>query len=331
MATAALTVRSRARPRAGPALGRARVPAVPLALSAVAHAALGVAVLLGGAVWQAAPPRIYIVNLVPAVAAVGHPQGQDTPAPASTPTAGPRPPVAAPDTAVVRDSPTPRPSGARREPATVREPRVLPDRTLPGPRVSPGLRELPPARNLPAARDTSASLPEPLLASRPPALPTPGPKEAPTVAATTPAVAATTPARPPAPSTPAQTAAAPAPPASPPTPLGQPAGSAAGAGALTLSVADFPYAWYIQLVHRKIQEHWQGRALPGRQPEVIFEIGRDGRLRRLGVSRSSGNPLYDQVALRAVREADPFPPLPEGFEKSSLTVGLGFVYDPRMQ
>lgn len=311
MATAALTLRSRARPRTGPALGRARVPVVPLALSAVAHAALVVAALLAGVVWRAAPPRTYIVNLVPAVAAVGHPQGQETLPRADTPRPSPGPPVAA------------RPRLP--EPVTAQEPRApraLPDRAPARARVPPPPRELPPARDLLASRDETPSLPEPLLASRPPALSKAQTKEAPAVAGSAPPRISAAPL-------PSQLPVAPAPPAPPPPPLGQPSGSTAGAGALTLSVSDFPYAWYIQLVHRKIQEHWEGRALPGRQPEVIFEIGRDGRLRRLGVSRSSGNPLYDQVALRAVREADPFPPLPEGFEKGSLTVGLQFVYDPR--
>jgi protein TonB len=81
-------------------------------------------------------------------------------------------------------------------------------------------------------------------------------------------------------------------------------------------------------VHRKIQERWEGRAIQGRQPEVIFEIARDGKLRGLSVSKSSGNPAYDQLALRAVSGASPFPPLPQGFDKPLLTIGLQFVYDP---
>jgi TonB family protein len=96
---------------------------------------------------------------------------------------------------------------------------------------------------------------------------------------------------------------------------------------VTLSVSDFPYAWYIRAVHRKIQERWEGRALQGRQPEVIFEIARNGQLRAVKVGRSSGNPAYDQLAIRAVGEANPFPPLPVEFPKPVLTIGLQFVYD----
>lgn len=100
-----------------------------------------------------------------------------------------------------------------------------------------------------------------------------------------------------------------------------------GAGAVTLNVSDFPYAWYIQAIHRKIQEHWEGRAIEGRQPEIIFQVARDGQIKRLGIGKTSGNPAYDQIAMRAVAEANPFPPLPDGFQKSVLTIGLQFVYD----
>ncbi|HSF07700.1 MAG TPA: energy transducer TonB, partial [Methylomirabilota bacterium] len=113
----------------------------------------------------------------------------------------------------------------------------------------------------------------------------------------------------------------------PPPPAGQPTGTLQGLGSLSLNVSDFPYTWYIQAVHRKIHERWEGRAIQGRQPEVIFEIARDGKLKGVSISKSSGNPAYDQFALRAVASASPFPPLPQGFEKSVLTIGLQFIYD----
>jgi len=105
-------------------------------------------------------------------------------------------------------------------------------------------------------------------------------------------------------------------------------GGAAGSGPLTLSVTDFPYAYYIRQVAGKIREKWDGKAIPGQQPAVIFEIGRDGRVNQLTINKSSGNPLYDQVALRAINDAGPFPPLPDEFKKPVLRIGLQFVFDP---
>lgn len=259
------------RPRHGPALRRAPVPFLPLAVSASAHVALIAAMIVGAAAWRAAQPKTYVVNLVPAIATVGAPQGRPTP--------------------------------------------DLPPRAAELPPAKPAPKELPAPKDLPPPT-REAALPERALPSRAPALPRPGDKELPTVAsAPTPRVS------------PTPTAAAPPPPPAPP--LGQPSGSPQGAGTVTLNVSDFPFAYYIQIIGRKIQEQWEGRALPGRQPEVIFEIARNGQIRRLAVGRSSGNPAYDQIALRAIADANPFPELPKEFTKPTLTVGLQFVYDPR--
>ena len=178
-----------------------------------------------------------------------------------------------------------------------------------------------PSRELPSRdrpRD-SLGLPDRGLPPRAPGLPRPDDKELPAGASAAGPKTAT-----PAPSAPARREAD----APPPPPLGQPGGSAQGVGALTLNVADFPHAWYIAAIHRKIKERWDGYALAGQQPAVIFEIGREGGLRRLAIDKSSGNPYYDQAAVRAVTEAHPFPPLPADFKKPVLTVGLQFAHDP---
>jgi protein TonB len=285
MSTATIALRTRPRPSVGPALGRSRLPLGTLLLSAVLHV-LGMSALVVTALfWHEPQPKTYVVNLVPAVAAVGRPQGR-----ASAPPALPaRPSEVTP--APKKPAPTELPR---------REARVL---TAPP--------EMPPR---PRARDT-VNLPDRSLPTRAAAVPRPGDKELPAAAL------------PRGPSAPAPSREAAAPP--PPAPLGQAAGSIQGAGAVTLSVSDFPYAWYIQAIHRKIQERWEGRAIDGKQPEIIFEIGGDGQLRRLVVGKTSGNAAYDQLALRAVGDANPFPPLPAGFGKPTLTVGLQFIYDPR--
>ncbi|MGH7323809.1 MAG: hypothetical protein ACREJ9_04085, partial [Candidatus Rokuibacteriota bacterium] len=81
MSTAAMSLRLRPRPPFGPALGRFRVPFGPLVVSVGAHVVLIVALVAGAATWRAAQPKTYVVNLVPAVAAVGTPQASPAPAP----------------------------------------------------------------------------------------------------------------------------------------------------------------------------------------------------------------------------------------------------------
>lgn len=220
--------------------------------------------------------------------------------------------VLAPSTAAIGS-----PKGVTAPPPRVEEaPRPAPPAELPRREAA---RELPsrdlPSRDLPS-RD-SIGLPDRSLPSREPAVrPRPGEKELPTLASRP-----TTPTETPAP-------ARQEPVAPPPQPLGSPTGSASGAGPLTLSVTDFPYAYYIRQIAGKIREKWDGKAIPGQQPAVIFEIGRDGRINQATINKSSGNPAYDQVALRAINDAAPFPPLPDEFKKPVLRIGLQFVFDP---
>jgi protein TonB len=263
------------------------VPFGSILLSALLHIVGLGALLVALAVWHEAQPKTYVVNLVPAVAAVGRPQGR-TVAPALPP----------------------RPSELPPEP-TKTTPRELPQRQARA--ATPTSPPEMPART--SARD-SLNPPDRSLPPRAAAVPRPGDKELPAAALPR---GRSEPA-------PRREPAAPPP---PPAPIGQAAGSIQGVGAVTLSVSDFPYAWYIQAIHRKIQERWEGRAIDGRQPEVVFEIGSDGQIRRLLIGKTSGNPAYDQLAMRAVGDANPFPPLPAGFGKPTLTVALQFIYDPR--
>ena len=278
----ALTLRTRRRPSVGPALRKAPLPFAGTVVSAILHVALMALVVGGAAVWHAKQPKIYVVNLVPAVAAVGVPQAR----PAALP---PR-----------VEEPAPAPPAAKAGPADL-------------PQRAPEL----PART---ARRDSIGLPDRTLPPRAPGLPRPDDKERPQVASPTPRPASA----PPAPE--ATQREATAPPAPPP---GQPTGSAVGAGALTLNVSDFPFAWYLQQVHRKVSEKWEGKAIPGRQPVVVFEIGREGQVSKLAVEKTSGNSLYDRAALRAIEDAKPFPPLPQEFKEPLLRVHLGFAYSDR--
>jgi len=263
----------RVRYHIGPALEKGRLPLKPALVSAAAHVVLLAVVAAAAILWGSAPTKPVIVNLVPAVAAVGSAQGRAS-LPPRVEDVKPRPPE------------------------------------LPAHDAS---RDLP-ARDLPARE--SVGLPERGLPTRAAALPRPDDKELPTAASAAPAKVST-----PAPAR--REASAP-----PPPPLGTPAGSTAGTGPVALNVSDFPYAYYIRQVHQKIQERWNGRAIPGQQPAVVFEIGRDGRLNQVVIDKSSGNAFYDQIALRAINDAGPFPPLPVDFKKSVLRIGLQFVFDP---
>ena len=185
----------------------------------------------------------------------------------------------------------------------------------------------PVAKEAPAA-PKPAELPQPRAASasRPVALPRPGEKELPPLMAA--AERRSTPAAAPAPSEKPGTSSE-ARTAVPPVPLGRPDGSPAGVASLALEVSNFPFTWYLQQVQRKVTEKWvqpTRTTEPGLRVVVLFEIARDGQVTTSKVEQTSGNSWYDQSALRAIIEANPFPPLPEGFPGQSLRVHFGFDF-----
>lgn len=279
-----MPLHARTRLTMGPALGRAPIPVTAIVVAAIVHGALAAAVIVSASVWSARQPKTYVINLVPAIAATGAPEGR------RAPTLPPRP-----DDVVSR--------------APMRQ-TDLPVRDTPAPQM--------PAREVPS----TSGLPDPAMPSRAPALPRAGDKELPTVPSTASTKPVPAPAPTPAPPPRRELAAAPAPP-----PLGRPSGSALGSGAVTLNVSDFPFAWYLSAIHRKVTEQWSARALEGRQPVAVFEIGRNGQVTKLAIEKSSGNPYYDQAALRAITGANPFPPLPDEFKEPFLRVHLGFNFD----
>ena len=288
----------RPRARSGPALRTAPLPVTATVLSALLHGALVGFMVLAATVWARDQPQTYVVNLVPAVAAVGTPRGQTT-----KPT--PPPPPAPPPRVAERPAEVPqRPTPPAPAPAP---PPDLPARAPELPARAPAL----PAR--------TAALPDRPSLPRPSATPRAGEKELPPVARS---------ATPPAPALPTPTPSAATRPAPPPPPaaLGTPVGSAEGVGAVTLNVSDFPFAWYLSAVQRKITERWEGRALQGRQPVVVFEIARDGQVSNVTIKDSSGNRYYDHTAMRAIADAAPFPRLPDEFPGSVLRIHLGFNF-----
>jgi TonB family protein len=273
----------------GPALGKTRLPITATLFSAVLHGSLAAGVVLTAGYWATEKPKTYVVNLVPAVAAVGSPQGRvETPATPTPPP--PQPPRAEEVTRPTRAPELPARESPRDMPPRARDAAALPDRALPD-------------RSLP---------------TRAPALPKPGDKELPAMASTAKA--------PPTPTERPTTDVARVPPPPPPVPLGRRDGSPQGSGTMTLNVSDFPFAWYLSRVQAKVTERWVGKALPGQQPVAVFEISREGQVSKLAIEKTSGNSYYDQAALRAITEANPFPPLPPEFTGQTLRVHLGFNF-----
>ena len=87
---------------------------------------------------------------------------------------------------------------------------------------------------------------------------------------------------------------------------------------------------YYGLLAERVRGFW---TVPSNLPNleslevfVIFDVARDGKIRKLRIEKSSGNQIYDTVALRAVeRSADPaLPPPPNSVNKTWLPLGFRF-------
>lgn len=97
---------------------------------------------------------------------------------------------------------------------------------------------------------------------------------------------------------------------------------------LTVDAQRFPFSYYLTAIERRVSEHWFS-SQPGRgegiECTVYFRLDRGGRVSGLRVEESSGDPHFDRSALRAIRSAEPFPPLPRAFGESWLGIHFTFA------
>ncbi|MBI4827557.1 MAG: TonB family protein [Nitrospinae bacterium] len=113
-------------------------------------------------------------------------------------------------------------------------------------------------------------------------------------------------------------------------------GPGAGGGPRKTIVTEgvaFPHLWYLQIVERKVRDNWitHGVDISTKRadPVVRFSIGRDGRVTESRLERPSGSEPLDESALGAVSMAGPFPPLPEDYPASALTIYFAFSYEQK--
>jgi TonB family protein len=79
---------------------------------------------------------------------------------------------------------------------------------------------------------------------------------------------------------------------------------------------DLP-TYYLQMIRAKIEAAWHRPPL-SRPVVALFTIERDGRLTDLRIETSSGDSRHDDEALRAIRWAQPFSPLPDSYPNTAL-------------
>jgi len=80
--------------------------------------------------------------------------------------------------------------------------------------------------------------------------------------------------------------------------------------------SDFQFTYYLERMLALIESRWYQPPVPsGTSARARFTIEMSGKLR---------NPGFDRAVLRALYAANPLPPLPPAYRKSTLTIHLDF-------
>ena len=99
----------------------------------------------------------------------------------------------------------------------------------------------------------------------------------------------------------------------------------------SLNAPEVQYISYFASIKRKIELVWQypyEAAAAGIQGELMldFVIARSGAVNSIELVRSSGSKILDDEAIRSIRKAAPFDPIPAQYKIASLQIRGRFVY-----
>lgn len=103
---------------------------------------------------------------------------------------------------------------------------------------------------------------------------------------------------------------------------------------ISFDTSDLKFRGYMRFLKEKIEGIWQypekAKKL-GRSGDLNmrFVIKRDGTLGKIEIIRPSGYPELDSAAMKAVKDAAPFWPLPKDWEGDDYTIDGHFIYDMR--
>jgi protein TonB len=115
------------------------------------------------------------------------------------------------------------------------------------------------------------------------------------------------------------------------TGTGKGSGTGSGSG-IKLDDESFRFAYYLEVLRERIGYTWAPPMLFGVKNEVVatvyFKIARDGSISDEKIEKTSDQELFDRAALRAIKLADPLPPLPAGFKGKYLGVHFEFQHTP---
>jgi len=110
--------------------------------------------------------------------------------------------------------------------------------------------------------------------------------------------------------------------------------TAAGTGGVALGEGNSfgqRYGWYVASMRARVSANWllstiSTSVVSAPRVYLTFKISRDGSVRDVDITQSSGVPEVDRSALRAVLASNPLPPLPPEYSGSSVDVQFYFDF-----
>ena len=106
---------------------------------------------------------------------------------------------------------------------------------------------------------------------------------------------------------------------------------ARGGAPVSLNTNDPAYMNYFNRIKHAINQKWEYPELAkryGLQGTLLLEftVGASGQIEQLRLVRSSGSQLLDDEALRAIKAAAPFPPIPPWIKSAPLPISATMEY-----
>lgn len=109
--------------------------------------------------------------------------------------------------------------------------------------------------------------------------------------------------------------------------VGKGAGGAGSGGGEGGRVASSLLGFYGDRVKETISRNWvfsEAIKAQGLETRLMVVVNRDGSILDLRVEKTSGNAIFDESALRAVRKSAPLPPLPQVISYPRVEIGIRF-------
>lgn len=103
------------------------------------------------------------------------------------------------------------------------------------------------------------------------------------------------------------------------------------AAPVSLNTRDPIYVTYFNKIKQSIESQWEYPEIALRyglqgKLSLEFTIAGNGRLEQLRLIHTSGSQLLDEEAIRAIKAAAPFPPIPPWIKPNPLSISASMEY-----